>query len=47
MRGVLVRLADEGRLAVPVAREFPLAEAPLALRMLAEGHPGGAFALVP
>lgn len=43
----LIALADEGRLEVPVARTFPLAEAVAALRFVAEGHPGGKVALLP
>ena len=46
-RGRLVELAERGGLEVPVSRTFPLAEAPAALRLLAQGHPGGAFALIP
>lgn len=46
-RGRLVALAGAGKLVVPVARTFPLAEAPAALAELATGHPGGAFALIP
>jgi len=47
IRGELVRLADEGLLAVPLARTYPLAEAVEATRFLAEGHPGGKLALIP
>ena len=47
IRGELVRLADEGRLAVPLARTYPLSEAVEATRFLAEGHPGGKLALIP
>ena len=47
IRGELVRLADEGRLDVPLARTYPLAEAIEATRFLAEGHPGGKLALIP
>lgn len=47
IRGELVRLADEGRLVVPLARTYPLAEAVEATRFLAEGHPGGKVALIP
>ncbi|MGB4137983.1 MAG: NADP-dependent oxidoreductase [Microbacterium sp.] len=46
-RAGLIDLAERGLLTVPVARTFPLAEAGEALRLLAQGHPGGAFALVP
>ena len=47
IRAELVRLADEGRLTVPLARTYPLAEALEATRFLAEGHPGGKLALIP
>jgi len=47
IRGELVALAQNGELAVPVARTFPLDEAPAALALLAEGHPGGKLALIP
>jgi len=47
VRGELVDLAEQGLLEVPVARTYPLAEAPAALRFLAEGHPGGKLALIP
>ncbi|MEV7633336.1 NADP-dependent oxidoreductase [Microbacterium sp. NPDC089318] len=43
----LVEAAERGELVVPVAREYPLAEAPRALAFLAEGHPGGKLALIP
>ncbi|MGQ7313114.1 quinone oxidoreductase family protein [Microbacterium arabinogalactanolyticum] len=43
----LVEAAERGDLVVPMAREYPLAQAPEALRFLAEGHPGGKIALVP
>lgn len=46
-RPALLAAAGEGRLEVPVARTFPLDEAVAALALLAEGHPGGSFALVP
>jgi NADPH:quinone reductase len=36
-----------GDLVVPVARTFPLAEAPDALRLLMTGHAGGKLALIP
>lgn len=39
--------AAAGTLVVPVARTFPLAQAPDALALLADGHPGGALALTP
>lgn len=47
VRGELVALAQNGDLEVPVARTFPLEEAPAALALLAEGHPGGKLALIP
>jgi NADPH:quinone reductase-like Zn-dependent oxidoreductase len=47
IRGELVALAQNGELAVPLARTFPLDEAPAALALLAEGHPGGKLALIP
>ncbi|WP_431247777.1 NADP-dependent oxidoreductase [Leifsonia xyli] len=47
VRGRLLDLAASGRLQVPVARTYPLAEAPDALAFLAEGHPGGKLALLP
>ncbi|MFC4137223.1 MULTISPECIES: NADP-dependent oxidoreductase [unclassified Microbacterium] len=43
----LVEAAERGELVVPVAREYPLDQAPAALRLLAEGHPGGKLALIP
>ncbi len=45
-RGRLVDLAAAGELIVPVARTYPLAAAPDALRELAAGHPGGKLALL-
>lgn len=47
VRAHLLELAGSGRLQVPIARTYPLAEAPEALRFLAEGHPGGKIALLP
>jgi NADPH:quinone reductase-like Zn-dependent oxidoreductase len=47
VRAHLIELAGTGALEVPIARTFPLAEAPAALRLLAEGHPGGKIALLP
>lgn len=47
VRADLVALAADGRLVVPVARTFPLADAVEATRLLMDGHPGGKFALVP
>jgi NADPH:quinone reductase-like Zn-dependent oxidoreductase len=46
-RARLVELAGTGRLVVPVARTFPLDEAPAAAAHLMGGHPGGKLALVP
>lgn len=46
-RARLIAAAGSGDLVVPVARVYPLAEAPAALAFLAGGHPGGALALVP
>ena len=47
VRAELIALAASGDLVVPVARTFPLAEAPDALRLIAGGHPGGKLALIP
>lgn len=47
IRGRLVDLAQEGRLVVPVAGTYPLDQARDALRVLADGHPGGKLALIP
>ncbi|CAN7297132.1 NADP-dependent oxidoreductase [Microbacterium maritypicum] len=47
VRGELVALAQNGDLVVPLARTFPLADAPAAHRLLATGHPGGKIALIP
>lgn len=47
IREHLVELAESGALVVPVAREFPLDQAPQALALLASGHPGGKIALIP
>jgi NADPH:quinone reductase-like Zn-dependent oxidoreductase len=47
VRPDLVRLAAEGRLVVPVARTFPLADALDAVDLIRTGHPGGKLALVP
>ncbi|MEZ7755345.1 NADP-dependent oxidoreductase [Microbacterium paraoxydans] len=46
VRSELLALAQNGDLVVPLARTFPLAEAPAAHRLLATGHPGGKLALV-
>ncbi|MGH3689740.1 MAG: NADP-dependent oxidoreductase [Microbacterium sp.] len=47
VRGELVALAQNGDLVVPLARAFPLADAPAAHRLLATRHPGGKLALIP
>jgi NADPH2:quinone reductase len=47
VRPRLVELAGSGQLVVPVARTFPLEEAPQALDLLRSGHPGGKLALLP
>ena len=47
VRGELIALAQNGDLVVPVARTFPLEDAPAALARLAGGHPGGKLALIP
>jgi NADPH:quinone reductase len=47
VRADLVRLAGEGRLVVPVARTFPLADAVEATELLMGQHPGGKLALEP
>lgn len=47
VRGELIALAQNGDLVVPVARTFALRDAPAALALLADGHPGGKLALIP
>lgn len=47
VRPRLIELAGAGELVVPVARTFPLEDAPAALALLQTGHPGGKLALVP
>lgn len=47
VRGELIALAQNGDLVVPVAKTFALEDAPAALAVLAEGHPGGKLALIP
>lgn len=47
VRSRLLDLAADGRLVVPVARTYPLAQAREALEVLRSGHPGGKLALVP
>jgi len=45
-RAELVARAAAGELVVPLARTFPLADAPQALELLVGGHPGGKLALL-
>lgn len=47
VRPLLVRLAAEGKLVVPIARTFPLSEVAEAVRLLMTEHPGGKLALIP
>ena len=47
VRAELVRLAGEGRLLVPVARTFPLADARAAAEILLSQHAGGKLVLEP
>ena len=47
IRPDLIRLAGEGRLEVPMARTYPLADALDAVRFLQGEHPGGKLALIP
>ena len=47
VRADLVRLAGEGRLVVPIARTFPLADAVEAAELLMSQHPGGKLVLEP
>ena len=47
VRADLIAATEAGTLTVPVAQTFALEEAPSATEALAEGHPGGAFALIP
>lgn len=47
VRAGLVRLAGEGRLVVPIARTFPLADALKATELLMSQHPGGKLVLEP
>ncbi|MFJ2552876.1 zinc-binding alcohol dehydrogenase family protein [Microbacterium sp. NPDC087591] len=47
VRGELTALAQNGDLVVPLARTYPLEQAPAAHRFLATGHPGGKLALIP
>lgn len=47
VRTELIALAQNGDLVVPLARTFPLDQAPEAHHLLATGHPGGKLALLP
>ena len=47
VRAELIALAGDGRLLVPIARTFPLANAIEALTLIQAGHPGGKIALIP
>jgi hypothetical protein len=47
VRGDLVRLAGEGKLVVPVARTFALADTVEATALLMGRHPGGKLVLEP
>ena len=47
VRARLIELAGAGELVVPVARTYPLDDAPAAVAELMGGHPGGKLALVP
>jgi len=47
IRGDLIALAAEGKLEVPVARTYPLADALEAVEAVLGQHPGGKLALIP
>ncbi|MBO0843160.1 MAG: zinc-binding dehydrogenase, partial [Nocardioides sp.] len=47
VRQHLLDLAGSGKLRVPMARTFPLAEAREAVALVQGGHPGGKVALIP
>jgi NADPH2:quinone reductase len=47
VRPRLIALAAAGKLVIPVARTFSLADAIEALTLLKSGHPGGKLALIP
>jgi len=47
VRAELIRLAAEGRLEVPVARTYPLADALAAVDVVQGQHPGGKIAFLP
>jgi NADPH:quinone reductase-like Zn-dependent oxidoreductase len=46
VRADLIRMAAAGKLVVPIARTYPLADALEALEFLRDGHPGGKLALL-
>ncbi|MCC2033225.1 NADP-dependent oxidoreductase [Microbacterium allomyrinae] len=45
-RPVVLALAASGELTLPIAKTFPLTQAPDALRLVATGHPGGKVVLL-
>ena len=47
VRPRLIELAATGRLEVPIARSFPIADAIAAFEFVQEGHPGGKVVLLP
>jgi NADPH:quinone reductase len=47
VRPHLIDMAARGELVVPIAKTFPLRDAPAALELLATQHPGGKLALIP
>ena len=47
VRAHLIQLGADGKLVVPMAQTFPLAEAKSALKVLMSQHPGGKLALIP
>ncbi|BDZ64819.1 NADP-dependent oxidoreductase [Agromyces mangrovi Wang et al. 2018] len=47
LRAVILGLAAEGAITLPVAATYPLVEAQDALRLVASGHPGGKVVLTP
>jgi NADPH:quinone reductase len=46
-RPMILELAAQGKLTVPIAQTFPLSEAPAAVQALRGAHPYGKLALVP
>lgn len=46
-RRSMIRLAGDGDLTIPMAANYPLADARTALELVATGHPGGKVALLP